>query len=89
MNQPSNWSQVQMRTEGETNVIRPGRDPKICDRSSRESRNGLLEHARHPFRLIGNPPPLQTFVERRSGLLLRALPLSRARRQLDEEPDRF
>ena len=85
MNPPSNWSQVQMRTEGETNVIRPG----VCDRSSRESRNGLLEHARHPIRLIGNPPPLQTFVERRSALLLRALPLSRARRQLDGEPDQF
>ena len=89
MNPPSNWSQVLTRTKGEASVMKPGRDLNICDRGIRESREGFLEHTRHPIALIGNPPPLQTIAERRRALLLRALPLSRARRQLDEEPIRF
>ena len=80
MNQPSNWSQVQMGTEGKTSITRPRIDPEICDRSSLcESRDGFMEHARYPQALIGIPPPLRTFVERRRALLRRALPLSRAR----------
>ena len=48
-----------MRTEGKANKW-PGRDREICDRSSRcESHDGFVEHARHPYALIGNPPPLQ------------------------------
>ena len=61
-------------------MMRPERDLKIWDRGkNREARDGLLDDARQPVALIGSPPPLRTFVERRSALLLRALPLSRAR----------
>ena len=77
------------RTKGKASVIRPGRDPKICDRGQdREARDGLLDDARHPFALIGDPPPLRTFVGRRRALLLRSLLLARARIQLEEEPVR-
>ena len=70
--------------------MRPGRDPKICDcGQGREARDGLLDHARHPSALIGDLPPLRTFVGRRRALLLRALPLARARIQLDSEPAIF
>ena len=80
MNQPSNWSQVRMRTEGKANNKWTRRDLEICDRGWRcESRDGFMEHARYPQALIGSPPPLWTFVERRGALLRRALPLSRAR----------
>jgi hypothetical protein len=80
VNQPPNWSQVPNRTEGKARIKWPRIDPEICDRSSRcESRDGFMEHARHPQALIGNPPPLWIIVERRRALLRRALPLSRAR----------
>ncbi len=63
----------------------PRIDHPICDPSQHcESRDGLMEPARHPQALIGIPPPLRTFVERRRALLQRALPLARARRQLEE-----
>jgi hypothetical protein len=44
--------------KGKARIMRPGRDPKICDRES-ESRDGLLEIARHPVRLDWSPtsPP--------------------------------
>ena len=74
-------------TKGKASVMGPERDPRICDRGNgREARDGLLGHAQHPFALIGDPPPLQTFVGRRRAILLRALPLARARSQLDLEP---
>jgi hypothetical protein len=45
-------------------------DHQICDRDKHcESRDGFMEHARHPQALIGIPPPLRTFVERRRALL--------------------
>jgi hypothetical protein len=57
--QPSNWSQVQRGTKGKASVTWPARDPEFCERGPRrEARDGLLEHARHPLGLIGDPPPL-------------------------------
>ena len=91
MIQPSNWSQVQRGTKGKASVTWPARDSEFRERGPRcEARDGLLEHARHPLGLIGDPPPpLHRSAERRRALLLRALPLARARRQLDKEPARL
>jgi hypothetical protein len=79
VNQPHNWSQVQMRAKGEASVMRLKRDPKICDRGKTRNTQCLLDNTRQPVAVIGNPPPLRTFAKRRSALFLRALPLSRAR----------
>jgi len=43
----------------------------------------LLDRARRLARLIGDPPPLRTFGERRRAFLREALPLARARRPPD------
>jgi hypothetical protein len=43
---------------GQSQLEWPRRDPEICDRSEHgELRDGVMEHARHPQALIGNPPP--------------------------------
>jgi len=43
----------------------------------------LLDRARQLARLIGDPPPLRTFGERRRAFVREALRLARARRSLD------
>ncbi len=52
--------------------------------------DGLLKQLKvalaEPVALIGAPPPLRTFAERRRALLQRTLSPSRARIQLDPEP---
>jgi hypothetical protein len=67
MIQPPNWGPLLDR---EARAEPEPRDPR-----------GLLDRARQPDALIGDPPPLRTFAGRRRALLRGALPLSRARRQ--------
>jgi hypothetical protein len=69
-------------------MIQPSNWSRLLDREARaepESRvpKSLLDRARQPAVLIGDPPPLRTFVGRRRAFLRQALPLPRARRQLD------
>jgi hypothetical protein len=79
VNRPSNWSQL-TRSKGKTRAAR-GEEIRRCVIANNAANHVIApwDPARHPYALIGNPPPLQTFVERRSALLQRALPLSRAR----------
>ena len=69
MIQPSNWSRLLDREARAEPVSRVPRS--------------LLDRARQPAALIGDPPPLRTFADRRGAFLREALPLARARRSLD------
>ena len=71
---------VPIRVEGQSQIVRPGRDRKIRDRRT-TAKHAMASwvQARQPIGLIGDPPPLHPFVERRWALLQGALPLSRAR----------
>ena len=74
MIQPHNWSWLLDREARAEPVSRDSID--------------LLDRARQPAGLIGDPPPLRTFEERRRAFLREALPLARARRQLETDPGR-
>jgi hypothetical protein len=69
-------------------MIHPHNWNRLLDREARaepQSRvpTSLLDRARQPAVLIGDPPPLRTFGGRRWTFLREALPLARARRQLN------